>query len=355
MDTFLLKNGKIFNGERFFAGDILIENEKIAAIGENIDLPTQAIVIDCTDCIITSGLVDIHVHFLEMGNEKFGFPADLASIPFGVTYAVDVCAEQTDLSRVENLAVETKVFVEIGVKDGELDVENVEKKLTLYGDRAIGLKAYFDDSLGNGFTFEHLIKACEFARKRGLKMMVHCSYSPSPMIDIVKIFQKGDIITHAYHGGYHTIEENDYQAFKQAKAKGVIIDAGMAGGVHTDFAVLKRALEQGFEPDVISSDITKFSAFKRGGIYGLPMCMSIMKLLGLSEEKVFKAVTKSAASAVGQEDWFGLKIGNGATMSLLKWENTPISIVDGAGNRVESAQGYVCKLTMKNGKILYRN
>ena len=38
--------------------------------------------------------------------------------------------------------------------------------------------------------------------------------------------------------------------------------------------------------DTISTDITKFSAYKRGGRYGLPMCMGIAKVSGMSEEDI---------------------------------------------------------------------
>jgi dihydroorotase len=175
------------------------------------------------------------------------------------------------------------------------------------------------------------------------------------MEKIVDILQAGDIITHAYHGGYHTIAENDYLAYKKAKEKGVIIDAGMAGGVHTDFAVLKNAIEKGCIPDVISSDITCFSAYMRGGIYGLPMCMSIARICGMKEIDVFKSVTLNAAKAVDKEEWFGLRVGVKATLSVMAWGDTQIDICDRAGNSLISEKGYVCKMAVKNGQIIYRN
>lgn len=358
MDTIFLKNARIFNGERFIKGNVLIKDGKIAAIGKvgifNKNADKNAIILDCKNGVLTSGLVDIHTHFSEMGNDNFGFPGDLCCIPFGVTYGVDACAEPTNVALVDNLCVQSKVFVEIGAVGEEINVENAEKKLLIYGERAIGLKTYFDDNLGNGFSFEHLKKVCALAREKNLKVMVHSSNSPVSMEEIVDCLSKGDILTHCYHGGKHCIEENGYIAYKKAKAKGVVLDAGMAGGVHTDFALLKRAIKNGFTPDTISSDITKFSAFKRGGIYGLPTCLSIMKLLGLSEEKVFQSATISAAKAVEQEAWFGLEIGKEATMSLMKWKKTHICTFDGAGNKIKSRKGYVCQFTIKNGQILYR-
>ena len=353
MAQILLKNGKIFDGEEFIGKDLLIENDKIVAIDTCIE-SENAIKIDCSDCIISSGLIDIHTHFSESGNKQFGFPADMATVPFGVLYAVDACAEDTDTAYLDKLCVETAVLIPISIQGEALNYEKMQKRLESYGDKAIGVKVYFDESLKNGTTKEHLRLACKFARERSLKVMVHCSHSATPMLDIVEILAKGDIITHAYHGGYHTIDDNDYIAYKKAKEKGVIIDAGMAGGVHTDFEILRKAIEGGYIPDTISSDITCFSAYMRGGVYGLPMCMSIAYLCGMKEKDIFKSVTVNAAKAVNKVNWCSLRVGANATLSVIKWADTQIAIQDKAGNSLISEKGYVCKMAAKNGQILFR-
>lgn len=349
MQKILLKGGKFFNGETFIDGDLLIENGKISKTGVIED--NDSINIDVSGCIVTPGLIDIHTHFNEMGNQAFGFPADMASIPFGVTYAVDGGALWSDEKVLDNLLVKTKVFIQLFLKNGDIDYNSIEKSLALYKERVVGIKIYFDNTLNNGIDYELFKKACNYANENNLKVMVHCSYSPVPMIDIINALHKGDILTHAYHGDYHNIEENDFIAYKKAKEKGVIIDAGMAGGVHTDFTVLKNAIEKGYAPDVISTDITKFSAYVRGGVYGLPMCMSICKHLGLSEVQIFKAVTINAASAVNQSDWFSLSDVN---LAVLKYESDNIDITDRKGNRVVCDKGYKCKMTIVNGQIIYR-
>ena len=352
MQKIALIGGKIFDGENFMEADLLVQDGKIVAMGE-IER-RNAIEIDCTGCIISSGLVDIHTHLLEMGNMDFGFPADMATIPFGVMYAVDVCAVHSNEEILRKLCVETKVFIPVDIMGRTLDYERIEKRIALYGDRAIGVKVFFDKNQYPSITADHLRLACAVAREKGLLVMVHSTGSPIPMAEIVEILSSGDILSHVYHGGEYTVEENDYKAYKLAKEKGVVLDAGMAGGVHTDFKVLEKALKNGYIPDTISSDITKASAYIRGGVYGLPMCMSIMKSFGMEEEKVFQAVTKNAAKAVGQDIWYGLKVGNQATMSVMKYDYEPINMMDRAGNCISIQQGYTCKLTIKNGQIIYR-
>ena len=68
----LLKNGRIIDPANKIDGkmDLLAENGKIAAIGEDItvaDEETQ--IIDATDKVILPGLIDMHVHLREPGQE----------------------------------------------------------------------------------------------------------------------------------------------------------------------------------------------------------------------------------------------------------------------------------------------
>ena len=132
------------------------------------------------------------------------------------------------------------------------------------------------------------------------------------------------------------------------------IDAGMAGGVHTDFSVLKKAIKCGAVPDTISTDITKWSAYMRGGIYGMTMCMSIMKKLGMAEIDIFKAVTTTPASVLNKE-YGSLKVGANADISVFEYCDNGFDMSDKWGNRISSENGYRSVLTMVDGQIVYRN
>jgi len=69
-DITVLKNGTIFDphsGDRY-VGDIYIKNGKIFDLG-NIEIPSEAEIIDCKNKVITHGFCDLHVHFREPGRE----------------------------------------------------------------------------------------------------------------------------------------------------------------------------------------------------------------------------------------------------------------------------------------------
>ena len=69
MARILLKNGKIFDGERFSYGSVLIEDGKIAAIGQiDPEIDDKCVVIDAADCTVCPGLVDVHM--AAVGAEK---------------------------------------------------------------------------------------------------------------------------------------------------------------------------------------------------------------------------------------------------------------------------------------------
>lgn len=66
----VIKNGTIINPAKgqHEKGDIVIENGKIAAIGGHVDFP-DAEVFDANGYFVTPGLIDMHVHLREPGQE----------------------------------------------------------------------------------------------------------------------------------------------------------------------------------------------------------------------------------------------------------------------------------------------
>ncbi|KRL89182.1 dihydroorotase [Lactobacillus kalixensis] len=62
--TTVIKNGTVYQNGRLIKADVLIENNKIKAVGENLSGDQ---VIDATDKLVSPGLVDLHVHYREPG------------------------------------------------------------------------------------------------------------------------------------------------------------------------------------------------------------------------------------------------------------------------------------------------
>ncbi|MDI3507862.1 MAG: hypothetical protein PWP48_810 [Clostridiales bacterium] len=72
--SILIKNGKILTmaGQDYDGGDLLIEDDKIKAIGYNIDAAENVDIIDASGMYVLPGLIDAHCH-VGMWNDGMGF------------------------------------------------------------------------------------------------------------------------------------------------------------------------------------------------------------------------------------------------------------------------------------------
>lgn len=354
LSSVLIKNGKIWNGEQYLFGDVFVKNGMVVRIGqcEYIDVDYTY---DAKGNIVSPGLVDIHMHMRGISCDDFGISADATCFPFGVTAAADASGGFGDCQRLDSFMVKNVVFVVADIKDNKADFTQTEEMLQKYGDKVSGVKVFFDASGHQVSDCKPLEQICEYAKKRNLRVMVHSNGTPVPMKQVFACLSKGDICTHTYHGEPHTVLEDDFQTLREAKTRGIIIDNGMAGGVNTDFSVMQKAVEFGAKPFTISSDVTSSSAFIRGGRYGLTMCMSMMRTMGMKEEEILQAVTSNAAKALGKDkEWGYIKEGRCADVTVLTYGNAGFDITDRAGNHLKSDKGYECLLTVCDGQVVYK-
>jgi len=349
---FLITGGRVWTGTAFTEGDVAVSNGRVLAIGKADGFEPEW-VFDAAGKIVSAGLVDIHTHFSGIGSEAFGVSPDLACLPYGVTAAADASAAYGSRALLDSFAVRNVVFLDSGIKDDHADFTRADRMAPVYGDKAIGIKMYFDVNVTECRTIQPVREVVEYAGKHGLIVMVHCSNSPVPMREILETLRPGDILTHSYHGGVHTSMDDGFEALKAARRRGVVIDSGHAGHVHTNFGVLKAAMENGAQPDTISTDITRLSIGTRGGNYGLTLCMSLMRSLGMGEEDVLTAVTSRPAKVLAQP-WGRLEAGGPADIAVLEYAREPFCLTDPEGNTAASDMGYRCVLTLKDGEVLFR-
>ncbi len=354
MAKILIKNGRVWDGERFFYADVLTNGAEIAQIAP--DLSEKAdFIYDACGKTVSAGLVDAHLHMRGL-NKEFGIHAELSSIPFGVTAAADGCGACGNKELLDTFLLKNVVFVPAQFRGNKAYFDSIEKMMGQYGERVAGIKVYFDTQVSDICDIQPLYEVLEFAEKKNLRIMVHSSNSPIPMKALLGALREGDILTHAYHGGKNNVSEDGFECIRSAKRRGVIIDAGFAGHVHTDFKVFEDAVRCGAIPDLISTDITKFSAYIRGGRYGMTMCMNIAKTLGMQEEDIFKAVTANPAKALGKEkEWGFLTVGRCADIAVFDDTDEGFDLTDHAGNRVEGKRGYRCVLTVCDGQVVYKH
>ena len=356
MRSILLKNGRVWDGEQFRFVDILTEDGTISRMEGQI-CQNADFVIDATGRTVTAGLIDMHAHLKGISSDNIGAQAEMCCFPFGVTSVVDAEGVLGDKKLMDSFLVKSQVFVKVPIKKNEPDFDTVKEKLWIYGERAVGLKVYFDTGISEVLDCSPLEKICNFAEEHHLIVMVHSTNSPTPMCDIVKTLRKGDILTHIFHGGIHNAAEAGYQSLLEAKKKGIALDLGLEGFTHTDYSLFEESVRIGVFPDVISTDLTKVSLNTRGGKYGLPMCMSVAKKAGMSEETVFRAVTSNPSKVLGIEKKCGF-LKEGACADIAVLEEMPegrFELMDMFGHSMQAKKGYQCVLTVAEGQIIYRS
>ena len=90
---YLLKNGTFVSGDQMKKADVLIENEKIAKTGPDLNDP-EAVVIDVTGKLLFPGFIDAHTHFqLEVAGTVTADNFDTgtrAAIKGGTTTVIDL-------------------------------------------------------------------------------------------------------------------------------------------------------------------------------------------------------------------------------------------------------------------------
>ena len=174
----LIKNGRLYDAISK-TSDILIENDRIAAISDNIPQTDEMTVVDASELIIAPGLVDMHVHFRDPG---FEYKEDIltgasAAAAGGVTTcccmpntsptadAANVIRDITKKAQKASVAVLPYGAVTIGQEGRELTDFAALK--------AAGAIALSDD--GNPIQNARLMHiAMQKAREQDLLIISHC-------------------------------------------------------------------------------------------------------------------------------------------------------------------------------------
>jgi dihydroorotase len=180
MPSLLIQNGTILdpasNTER--RADLLLRDGKVAAIGENLGKADR--VIDAAGCYVTPGLIDVHVHFREPGDEEEETIASgsAAAVAGGFT---TVCCMPNTKPALDNEAQIEFVLREsqrVGLANvypvGAITKGREGKELAEIGSmHERGAIAFSDDGVGVNDP-SVMRKALQYAKMFDTVLMQHC-------------------------------------------------------------------------------------------------------------------------------------------------------------------------------------
>ena len=351
--------------------DLAIKGGKIAAIKKNIPDAQAKKVIDASGLIVSPGLIDMHTHNFfgtehnrYLANSYQAVPPDGFTFRAGVTTVVDAGSpgwKNFDLykSQIINPS-KTRVltFLNIvgeGMSGGarEQNIEDMNPKTTAIvakqnKDHVVGVKlAHF---MGYDWTPTEL--AVEAGKLASMPVMIDFGGS-NPELPLDKLLleklRPGDILTHAYahvNGRTPIVGENgkvrDYVF--EAQKRGIVFDVGHGGGSFI-FKQAIPAVQQGFKPNVISTDLHTGSM--NGGMKNINNVMSKFLNMGLSIQEVIATTTSKPAQYIQRKDLGHLSVGAEADVAILNIRKGDFGFIDTRGKRMKGKQKIECELTLR--------
>ncbi|EDV81054.1 metallo-dependent hydrolase [Escherichia coli] len=362
-------------------------NKNIGIVGNRI-VDLQAVenaqaetIIDAAGCIVLPGLIDFHAHVFH-GGTAISVNPDVLCLPNGVTSVVDAGSSgwvnyklfrnsvmntaQTRIKsylNVVNVGLSTLGGGPTGYLENtnpaNFNVEKISQTLDENRDNILGLKLRYSQDIATerNFSGDPFYATVELARALKTTLCVHVTDSRLPADELIGHFQADDIYAHCFHGTGNTILRQSgelFPAIRDAKGRGVIFDCSN-GVAHFDFDVARNAMEQGFTPDIISTDLTLRNSLRTNKVFSLLFIMSKYLNMGMSFFEVVRAVTRTPARLMKMQGQIGtLAPGALADIAIVKLRKDKIVFEDTKGAVLEGDRYIDNCATIINGQIVYR-
>ena len=363
----LLKGGHVIDPANNIDGqcDLGISGSIIAAVEDEIPISSATRVVEAENLIITPGLIDLHAHF--WGYAGTVSPDELC-LSTGVTTAVDAGGSGhltfDDFNENVISKSEVRVFALLNISglgmvgQPEQDLEGMSTEFSLAKikqrpDLIVGLKVAHYAGPG----WEPLNRAVAAAQESGIFVMVdQTPIASRPMGEMMlEHMQPGDVVTHCYAVSkpMTTPDDEVRKYFFEARDRGIKFDVGHGGGSFS-WRIAQAAMDQGFPPDTISTDLHTGSYLTNQAT--MPETMSKMLICGVSLNDVIDMSTWRPAQQIRHPELGTLSVAGIADVSVFKLAEGDFGFTDNgsSGNRVRmSSKRLEPEITIKSGRVVW--
>ncbi len=372
----VLKNGHVIDPRNNIneIKDVAIVDNKIAKVCTGIDESLAEKIIDATGLMVTPGLIDAHVHcYFSSGTPKawagdLSLQPDYFNFQSGVTTMIDTGSSGSyNFEHFRTTVIErfkTRIFALLNIADYGMTSLTVEQFPQQNDYEEFVRVANENSDVIKGIKVAHYWGAdwhdIEYAKK------VQADFKKPIMVDF-GVFKKerpfdqllmdkldsGDIITHCFKGAAPIVDENGklYDYLHKAREKGIVFDLGHGAGSF----ILRNAvpaLEQGFYPDMISSDLHGLNI--NGAVVSMSNLLSkIIACCDISMFDLFKRVTSQPAELLELGNIGSLSNGVEADVALWSVDEGNYGFSDVAGGVIKGTKKLVCEMTVRNGEIVW--
>ena len=387
----LLKGGHVIDPKNKIDAkmDVAIVDGKIFKVAADIPAKTAKKMVNVTGLYVTPGLIDIHGHVFHgtapdhyLSNGLDALPPDGFTFRAGVTTIVDAGGagwRNFDVFK-KNVIDESQTrvlsFINIvgeGMRDlvaYEQNTADMDAKLTSsiankYKSLIVGVKiAHY---IGHDWTPAD--KAVEAGTLANIPVMVDFGKA-NPPLPIEELFMKhlrpGDIFTHVFRYDQEFGRDGKMLEHKQAivdmktkkvksfvfeaRKRGIIFDVGHGGGSFM-WSQAIPAMQQGFAPDVLSSDLHTGSM--NGGFKDMANLASKFLNIGMTLQEVINASTWKPANVIKRTELGNLSEGMEADIAVFNLRNGDFGFSDSNGIAIKGKQKLEAELTIRKGKIVW--
>lgn len=370
----LLKGGHVIDPKNGInrVMDVAISGDKIAQVAENIPAAQAKKVADVSGLYVTPGLIDIHGHVFTNTPTRASIEidtsvvADVVSFPAGVTTIVDAGTSGWEhFEEFRKYVIDrsaTRVFAMLNITSkgmrmggdendpAGMDPEATANMAKKHADVVVGIKsahyggpgwASIDNSVKAG-TLANVPVMVDFGQiteERTLDALLREKLRP------------GDIYTHCYAG--HRLELLHGKlnpAMEAGRKRGVVFDVGF-GAASFYWYVAVPAMEAGFRPDTISTDIHRNSL--HGGMKNMTDTMSKVLNLGVPLEDVIAMSTWAPAKVIKHPELGHLDVGAVADVAVLRLERGTFRLLDSAQAWYPGDRMLRAEVTVRAGRVMY--
>jgi dihydroorotase len=373
----LLKGGHVIDprNEINAIRDVAVKDGKIARVAANIPASEAAKVVDVTGLYVTPGLIDIHVHVYAGTGQRRGYNGDSSIYPdgftlrSGVTTVVDVGSSgwrqfEDFKDRVIDRS-RTRVLSMLNITGNGMTSGPEEHDTTEFDAKATADMAKKYPGLIVGVKSAHyrhpdwtsVERAVEAGTLANIPVMVDFGTNhpdTRPLADLLtKKLRPGDIYTHCFAGNRDELISETGKinpGMFAGRERGVKFDVGHGGGSFR-WEVAVAAIEQGFPPDSISTDLHVGSM--NSGMKSMIRTVSKIYNLGVPLYDVIKMSTSNPAAEIKRTDLGHLSEGAVADVAVLRDERGVYGFADARGARYTGNKLLDCELTLREGNVVW--
>lgn len=369
----LIRGGKLISPVDGFRGeirDVLIRSGVIEQIGEKLAAEPEVRVLDADGKWVAPGFIDMHAHVLDvedlLGGKALGLPADAVGVCQGTTTVVDAgtAGPGTMETFVEETVKKSRTRVYAAMHYAtqglrcppEADApEKYDLQVGLeaakrYAPYIVAIKGRASATCVGELGITSIRAGKELAKAAGLPMLVHIGHMPPQIEDVLDTMERGDVITHAFHGkDNNLLSDGGIKPQTQAaRDRGVLFDVGH-GKDSFNFETGKKAGELGFVPDTISTDLHTGSFHKP--VKSLAETASKFLALGYGLDWCIHRITAAPAAALKLEKLGHLQPGAWGDITVFHLEQGKYTFTDANKNVLQGTQMITPDYAVIGGKV----